>query len=110
MHFGTNDVWNNKAPSEIQNAYTAVLNKLRTQNPNVIVLVAQIIPMNPSGCSQCNMRVQALNATIPSWANSHTQSNSPILVVDQYTGFDLAWTTDGVHPNATNGSQAMADK
>jgi lysophospholipase L1-like esterase len=110
MHFGTNDVWNNKAPSDILNAYTAVLNKLRSRNPNVIVLVAQIIPMNPSGCSPCNSRVQALNATIPGWAASHSQGNSPITVVDQYTGFDVSWTVDGVHPNATTGSQAMADK
>ena len=43
MHFGTNDVWNNITPTNILNAYTAILGKLRAVNPNVRVLVAQII-------------------------------------------------------------------
>ena len=42
MHFGTNDVWNNIAPANILNAYTAILDKLRMVNPNVRVMVAQI--------------------------------------------------------------------
>ncbi len=110
MHFGTNDVWNDVPPESILSAYSAVLDGLRSVNPNVIVFVAQIIPMNPSGCSECGSRVEALNAEIPAWAANESTSSSPLYVVDLHTGFDTASDTrDGVHPNPA-GSQKMADK
>lgn len=55
--------------------------------------------MNPSNCADCNSRAQALNAAIPAWASSKNSTNSPIWVVDQYTGFNTTTNTgDGVHP------------
>jgi len=112
MHFGTNDVWNNFTPTNILSAYTAILNKLRAVNPNVRVLVAQIIPLQPSGCNDCPTRAQSLNAQIPTWAAANSTAASPITVVDQYTGFNPATgqdTSDGVHPNAA-GSVKIAAK
>ncbi len=113
MHLGTNDVWNNFTPTNILNAYTAILNKLRAVNPNVRVLVAQIIPLQPSsGCNDCPTRAQTLNAQIPTWAAANSTAASPISVVDQYTGFNPATgqdTSDGVHPNAA-GSVKIAAK
>jgi lysophospholipase L1-like esterase len=112
MHFGTNDVWNNFTPTNILSAYTAILNKLRAVNPNVRVLVAQIIPLQPSGCNDCPTRAQNLNAQIPTWAAANSTAASPITVVDQYTGFNPATgqdTSDGVHPNAA-GSVKIAAK
>jgi lysophospholipase L1-like esterase len=116
MHFGTNDVWNNIAPATILSAYSTVLADLRTANSRVIVFVAQIIPMNPAGCAQCETRVEALNAQIPSWASSKSTTDSPIYVVDQHSVFTPAtytpastYTADGVHPNVAGG-QLMADK
>ena len=111
MHFGTNDVWNNFTPANILNAYTAILNKLRTVNPNVRVMVAQIIPLQPSGCNDCPTRAQNLNAQIPAWATSNSTAASPITVVDQFTGFNPAQgqdTSDGVHPNASGSTKIAA--
>jgi lysophospholipase L1-like esterase len=111
MHFGTNDVWNNFTPTNILNAYTAILNKLRAVNPNVRVLVAQIIPLQPSGCNDCPTRAQSLNAQIPTWAAANSTAASPISVVDQYTGFNPATgqdTSDGVHPNAAGSTKIAA--
>ncbi|HZU85796.1 MAG TPA: SGNH/GDSL hydrolase family protein [Polyangiaceae bacterium] len=118
IHYGTNDVWNGKAPSEILSAYSAVIDALRAANPAIVVLLAQIIPMNVTattcaGCScpACPTAVPALNAQIAAWAPTKTTAASPIVVVDQYTGFDaVADTADGVHPNATTGSRKMAAK
>ena len=46
--------------------------------------------------------MQALNAAIPAWAASESTAQSPVIVVDQWTGFDTdADTYDGVHPNAS---------
>jgi cellulase/cellobiase CelA1 len=75
------------------------------------ILVAQIIPMNPSSCATCAPGVVALNNAIPGWAAGKTTAQSPIVVVDQWTGFDTVADTigDGVHPN-DSGFQKMADR
>ena len=110
MHLGTNDVWNNIAPSTILAAFTTLVNQMRASNPNMKILVAQILPMNPTNCSQCAQRVINFNATIPAWAASKTTAQSPIAVVDQWTGFnDATDSIDGVHPNSS-GNQKMAAK
>lgn len=91
MHFGTNDVWNNKTPQNILDAYTAILTRLRTNNANVRMLVAQITALNPPG-------VQALNVAIPGWATQKTTTQSPVTFVDQATNFNVDTdTVDGVH-------------
>jgi lysophospholipase L1-like esterase len=72
--------------------------------------VAKIIPMAPSSCSDCAQRVINLNNAIPSWASSKSTNQSPITVVDQWTGFSTASDTyDGVHPNSA-GNQKISDK
>ena len=116
MQFGTNDVWNDRSPSAILAAYATVLDDLRAANPNVIVLVAQITPLNPAGCSACESRVVALNAQIPAWAASKSTSASLVSVVDLHSAFSAAsytanstYTADGVHPNVA-GAQLIADK
>lgn len=116
MHFGTNDVWSNIAPATILDAYSTVLASLRGASPQVIVFVAQIIALNPSGCADCEARVEALNAQIPSWASAKSTAASPIYVVDQHSVFVASsyqpssmYTADGVHPNPAGG-QLMADK
>jgi lysophospholipase L1-like esterase len=101
MHFGTNDVWNSKPPAMILSAYSAILTRLRANNPNVRMMVAQITPLNPtSGCATCQTGVPALNSMIPGWATQNSTAQSPVTVVDQYTGFnDATDTMDGVHAN-----------
>jgi lysophospholipase L1-like esterase len=111
MHLGTNDVWNNRSPQQILGAFTTLVNQMRASNPNMRILVAQIIPMNPSNCPDCGNRVVAFNAAIPGWASGLSTARSPITVVDQWTGFSTAAdTTDGVHPNGTTGIQKMSDR
>ncbi|TDD00614.1 cellulose-binding protein [Nonomuraea deserti] len=109
MHFGTNDVWSDIAPATILGAFTTLANQMRASNPAMKILVAKIIPMNPSSCADCAQRVVAFNNAIPAWAAATTTEQSPITVVDQWTGFSTATDTyDGVHPNAA-GDQKMAD-
>ena len=120
FHFGTNDAWNNLAPATILSAFGVVVDELRARNPNVWVLVAQIIPMNPvntascttCACSACGGRVQTLNSMVPAWASSKSTAQSPVLVVDQWTGYDANADSngDGVHPSETGGSEKMATR
>jgi lysophospholipase L1-like esterase len=109
MHLGTNDVWNNIAPTTILAAYSTLVNQMRANNPHMRILVAQITPMNPSGCSACAQRVINLNAVIPGWASSMSTAQSPITVVNQWTGYnDSTDTIDGVHPNASGNAKIAA--
>ncbi|NUR93496.1 MAG: cellulose-binding protein [Nonomuraea sp.] len=109
MHLGTNDVWSNIAPATILAAFTTLVNQMRASNPAMKILVAKIIPMNPSTCPDCAQRAVNFDNAIPAWAAATTTQQSPVTVVDQWTGFDTATDTyDGVHPNAA-GDQKMAD-
>nr|WP_239145392.1 SGNH/GDSL hydrolase family protein [Actinoplanes couchii] len=100
MHFGTNDAWSSLSTTTILNAYTTLVGQMRAANPNMKIIVAQIIPLNPSTCTECGQRVITLNAAIPAWAASLSTAASPITVVDQWTGFNTSTDTyDGVHPN-----------
>ncbi|BCJ74842.1 hypothetical protein CS0771_43860 [Catellatospora sp. IY07-71] len=110
MHLGTNDVWNNQPTATILAAFGKLVDQMRADNPNIKVLVAQIIPMTPSGCSWCPTGVSALNAAIPAWAAGKSTAQSPVTVVDQFSGFDTAVdTSDGVHPD-DSGFQKMSDR
>jgi len=110
MHFGTNDVWNNRSPATILAAFTKLVGQMRASNPAMRVLVAKIIPMNPSNCAECAQRVIDFNAAIPAWAASISTAASPVTVVDQWTGFTTATDTgDGVHPN-DSGNRKIADR
>lgn len=110
-HIGTNDTWatrdaTGRKSAEVLRAYSLVLDALRRENPNVVVFIAKLLPNNtapPPGS------VADLNERIPNWAAAKATSASPIFVVDMNTGFDLAWTSDGVHPT-DQGSQWIADK
>jgi lysophospholipase L1-like esterase len=106
MQFGTNDVWNGVATQTILQAYTLVLTDYRAVHPNVILFIAQITPLHPTGCGTCETGAEALNAAIPGWATSQSTPASPIYVVDVWSAFtastylpDSMYTADGVHPN-----------
>jgi hypothetical protein len=92
-------------------AYTKLVGQMRASNPNMKIVVAQIIPMDPPGCTTCAPDVVALNNAIPGWAAGLTTVQSPIVVADLWTGFDTVADTngDGVHPN-DSGFRKMADR
>jgi lysophospholipase L1-like esterase len=111
MHFGTNDVWSGVPTGTVLDAYTALVAQMREHDPDTVVLVAQIIPMDPDRtCAECGRRVAELNAAIPGWAEETGTEESPVVVVDQWTGFDTGTDTyDGVHPSAA-GDRKLADR
>ncbi|MFH1261821.1 MAG: GDSL-type esterase/lipase family protein, partial [Pseudomonadota bacterium] len=111
MHLGTNNFWNGySAPQGTLNDYTTIVGQLRGANPNVKIVVAQIIPMLYTAASlQCTTD---LDAAIPAWRNSITTAQSPVYVVDFETGFDPAFVAGDpshVHPNNA-GAKWMADR
>jgi lysophospholipase L1-like esterase len=110
MHLGTNDVWSGRTNQQILAAFTTLVGQMRAQNPNMKILVAQIIPMDSRACATCAQGVVSLDAAIPAWAAGLSTAQSPITVVDQWTGFNTTTDTgDGVHPNDA-GNQKISDK
>ncbi|AOS63257.1 SGNH/GDSL hydrolase family protein [Actinoalloteichus hymeniacidonis] len=110
MHLGTNDAWSARPTESILSAFTTLVTQMRESNPDMRILVAQIIPMNPVNCGECAQRVVELNAAIPAWADGLSTETSPVLVVDQWTGFDTGNDTyDGVHP-VEGGDRKIADR
>ena len=100
MMLGTNDTWSSKGTSVILDAFTTLVGQMRASNPDMKILVAQLTPNNYSGCTQCTPNIIDLNAAIPGWAADHYTSRSPIVVVDQFTGYNTETDTyDGCHPN-----------
>ncbi len=110
MHFGTNDCWGNTGTTKILDAYTKLVTQMRKNNPNMIIVVAQIIPMHPNDTLDYKSIILDLNTAMVGWANNLSTSESPIILCDQYTGFSTDTDTyDGVHPNASGG-QKMCDR
>ena len=85
-----------------------MIDTLQAANPRVKILLAQITP-SKANSSTLSM-IPLYNARIPALAASKARPDAPIVLVDQYTGFDAsADTHDGTHPNAS-GEAKMAAK
>ncbi|OCL01398.1 carbohydrate esterase family 3 protein [Glonium stellatum] len=106
MHLGTNDIVQGHSTNDILAAFSTLVQQMRASNPNMKIIVAQIIPIS---FGSSNTAVTALNQAIPAWAASKNSTASPIWVVDQNTGFSTSDLRDGVHPN-DSGDAKMAAK
>lgn len=118
MHFATNDVWGNggtTTANSILAAYSTILTKLRELNPNAVLFVIQIIPVNPSpatAASPANYQA-TLDSLIPAWASANSTKESPVIAVNMENIFPngyfigSTYTSDGVHPSPS-GSLLMA--
>lgn len=99
VHLGTNDS-NGGTANLLANTETLV-KKLRADNPAIVILLAKLIQPGPVQ--------QAFNTMLPDLAKKLDSAASPILVVDQVSGFTKADTIDGIHPNPM-GQEKMATK
>jgi lysophospholipase L1-like esterase len=60
--------------------------------------------------SACHAGIPALNAQLSALVANKDRRESPVRLVDQYSGFDPSTMTyDGPHPNV-NGDSRMADR
>ena len=89
-------------------ATEAMITAFRKTHPKVIVLLAQPIL---SGKLPKYAYLPELGKEIPGFAKRLTTPDSPVIVVDQATGFDFQTDTisDKVHPNAA-GAEKMAQR
>jgi lysophospholipase L1-like esterase len=106
LHLGSNDMLRGQGIGSTLQELSGILAALRSAHPRVVVLLAQLIPADTPQAS----RIVELNAALPGLAASLTSHESPVAIVDQFTGFDaVADTVDGVHPN-DRGEEKMAQR
>ena len=107
IHLGTNDLLHGQSVSSTINDLKEIINILRLDNPNVILLLAQLIPTTYFFSDS----LIQLNSEIPYIAVDLYDPDSPIYIVDQYSDFNIETDLrgDGLHPN-DNGEEKMAQK
>ncbi len=104
VHLGTNDLAQGREQKLIVAELVEIVATLRAHNPRVTVLMAQLIDN-----AFISPQVQTLNRSIAGIAAQATP-DSPVIIVDQWTGFDpRIHTYDGTHPNDA-GEQHMAER
>lgn len=97
IHLGSNDVFQDQSTDSTVDELSELIDAIRQSRPQATLLLAQIIPtaMEPK-----NRGIRELNARIPELAHAKSTPSSPVIVVDQFSGFDASRQTyDGVHPN-----------
>ncbi len=109
LHAGTNDIIQGGSNGAVHHHdIRKVINILREDNPNVTIFLAKVIPADfKEGVYET---VQQFNDTLPGVVADMSTSNSKIILVDQWTGFDVdSDTYDGLHPDGS-GEQKMAQR
>jgi len=108
LHCGHNHSAEEKPVPGILVAERTIIEAAREQNPKVVVLLAQVIT---SGKLPKYGYIPELNQAQVLLARELTRADSPVMIVDQATGFDPRKDTilDKVHPNA-QGAEKMADQ
>lgn len=109
VHLGTNDAFYRLKHDHMVESLGRVIKALRADNPNAVILVAKLIPAKrQKGDGEA---VAAVNENvIPQLVKKMNTPESPVILVDHFTDFDVAKDTyDGVHPNAM-GEEKMAQQ
>lgn len=110
MHFGGADLLNNMPVDGVIEGYSLMLAEARKVKPKVRLLAAQHTPQDSDSCNDCANTTLQLNADMVTWAAANTTADSPITIIDLYTGFVPATDlSDGVHLNAA-GSEKVASR
>jgi lysophospholipase L1-like esterase len=102
---GTNDVLNAVPTAESVRNLEGIIAQLRAKNPSAVILLAKIPPT-----SFPRPGIEALNAAIPGIAARTSTAQSPVVVVDMYTGYDGVADNQaplGIHP-AESGEKKIA--
>jgi len=108
IHLGTNDAFMRQSNQSTVEEIRKIISLLRADNSKVIILLARLIPTTRSAGDAA--AVESLNETIVRLSKTAGTVDSPVILVDQFEGFDGdANLYDKVHPNAS-GEEKMADK
>lgn len=118
IELGTNDVFQCVDATSAMNDLATVIEKLRTKNASVKILLAQIPPLGAQWspkklCStdtSYESAIKIFNDAVLRFAQTKTTGKSPVLIVDQFTGTNPAVDMyDDIHPNE-KGERKMSQR
>ncbi|MBD1822466.1 cellulose-binding protein [Cyanobacteria bacterium FACHB-DQ100] len=105
IHLGTNDILGGQSFDGAIAELRKLIEVMRQRNPRLKILISQLIPSSGG-----EALTQQFNQQIVALARSINSQTSPVILVDQFSGFDVQQDTyDGLHPNES-GEQKMADR
>ncbi|MEJ8756339.1 GDSL-type esterase/lipase family protein [Pontibacter sp. H259] len=108
VHMGTNDIFQEQDNSQTIEEVKQVIQTLRSRNPAITILLAQLIPANkPQSYKDA---IVDYNSRIRALGNSLDSPLSKVVVVDMHSGFDEnTLLYDDAHPNE-QGEEVMAER
>jgi len=105
LHAGTNDMRADQSVASTINDLGTIIDRLRSVNPSVKILLSKIIPDADNASS-----IAALDNAIPGLVNQKNKTSSRVILVDPVSGFDVSRDTfDGLHPNES-GEKKIASR
>jgi len=112
LMIGTNDVGAGETdgPARLATLMDTMLNA----DPSLLLVIAQIVPIQKATPDTRNMQIQAFNAPIPGLVKARADAGKHVKVVDMYGAFtanpnySTAYLANQLHPNDT-GYAVMAD-
>lgn len=111
LMIGTNDINGNISVSDGPNRLGKLLDSIFMRDPNILVVLAQIVPSRTDGT---NNAIKTYNAAMPNLVSSRVSKGQHIVLVDMYGAFtkDANYKQsvlgDNLHPNQA-GYNLMAD-
>jgi len=103
IHLGTNDFSRGEQINKTLEELQSVLGLLRMDNPNITILLAEIIPIRFKS-------TRLFNASLRAWAKEQSTSTSELILVDQHSGYySIIDNYDKYHPNF-RGQNKMAKR
>lgn len=114
LHAGTNDAQQNRffdgnpktGLPPVIDRLDALVSRIVAFNPQIHVIVAQIVPANPPASEQTADYIRRFNALIPAMVSRHQGLGHRVSMVDMYTPMLAYPHPDGIHPS-TEGYQVM---
>lgn len=93
IHIGTNDLMRGQSVTSTLADIAAIIDSVRLAKPDIAILVAQLVP-----ASDVRSKIIELNSLIPGLVATRFDRRSPLIVVDQFTGYFSEDNYDGIHP------------
>jgi lysophospholipase L1-like esterase len=117
IHAGTNDAqqnfyfWGNPKTGfpGVVDRLDDMVSRIVAFNPEIYILLAQIVPANAPASETTQAYIRALNAKIPALVARHQAQGHRVSLVDMYTPMLAYPHPDGIHPSA-EGYAVMAEQ
>jgi lysophospholipase L1-like esterase len=85
LMIGTNDV--DTGEDNIPGRLGTLMDTMLGADPNLLLVVAQIVPQQKADVDTLNMQVQAYNAAIPALVKTRADAGKHVVMVDMYNAF-----------------------